>query len=353
MRTTSVAVESSRARSHRWLGAVSSYAADHLARRAQALAFGAVYLVWGSTYLGIRVGVESIPPFTLAAARALVAGAILFAWARLRGAPSASTADWLRASVAGGLMLAGGNGLVTWAETRVSSSLAALLIALVPSYVTLLEWSRPGGARPTRADGAGVAIGMLGMLLLVRPGAGTARAGHWEGVAALGVGGLCWALGSLYSRYQPTHPSRTLSAAMQMLAGGLALAVAAAMQGELATFHVSAVTDRSLLALVYLTLFGSLVAFSAFNWLIGVTTPARLSTTAYVNPLVALLLGWVVLGESLHPVSLAGALLIVGAVALMARAARPKSSLPASPSTAPPLTPPSADQVSREGRIER
>jgi drug/metabolite transporter (DMT)-like permease len=351
MRTPSIGVESSSARSQRWLEAGVRAGADRSAPRAQALAFGVVYLVWGSTYLGIRIGVESIPPFTLAAARALVAGAILLAWARRRGAPSATAGDWLRAAIAGGLMLAGGNGLVTWAETRVSSSLAALLIALVPSYVTLLEWVRPGGTRPTRADATGVAIGMLGMLLLVRPAAGVARASHWEGVAALSVGGLCWALGSLYSRYRPTHPSRTLSAAMQMLAGGLALAIGAALQGELATFQVSAVSARSLLALLYLTVFGSLVAFSAFNWLIGVTTPARLSTTAYVNPLVALLLGWAVLGETVHPISLAGALLILAAVALMARASR--GPRPASPSTSSPSAPVSADQASREGRTER
>lgn len=348
MRVPSIAVEA-----QRWLKGIARSCADRFAQHGRALAFGVVYVVWGSTYLGIRIGVESIPPFMLAAGRALVAGAILLAWARRRGAPAPTGGDWLRASIAGGLMLAGGNGLVTWAETRISSSLAALLIALVPSYVTLFEWVRPGGARPTRAAAAGVATGMVGMLLLVRPSAGAAAAAHSEGVAALIVGGLCWALGSLYSRYQPAQASRTLSAAMQMLAGGAALAVAAAMQGELVAFHASAVTTRSLIAFLYLTLFGSLVAFSAFNWLIGVTTPARLSTTAYVNPLVALLLGWSVLGETLPAVSLAGAFLVVAAVALMSRATQAPSSGSTSPAAPPGTLLSLPDSASREGRTER
>lgn len=314
--------------SQRWLPGFARAGWQRFAEHEQSFGFGVVYLVWGSTYLAIRIGVESIPPFMLAGARSLAAGLILLGWARLRGATKATVRDWCRATVAGVLMLAGGNGLVTWAETRISSSLAALLIALVPSYVTLLDWARPGGKRPTRAAWLGVAVGMLGMLLLVRPPPGAIDGGHWEGVAALGVAGFCWALGSLYARYQPMHPSRAASAGHQMVAGGAALTAAATIQGEFAAFDVSAVTPRSALALVYLTVFGSLVAFSVFSWLVTVTTPARLSTTAYVNPLVAMLLGAVVLGERLHPISLAGALLIVAAVAVMARAPKPPGAAP-------------------------
>lgn len=310
---------------------------QRFATHEQALGFGVVYLVWGSTYLAIRIGVESIPPFLLAGARSLTAGLILLAWARLHGAARASARDWGRASVAGVLMLAGGNGLVTWAETRISSSLAALLIALVPSYVTLIDWARPGGTRPTRAASIGVGIGVLGMLLLVRPPPGAIQTGHWEGIAAVSAAGFCWALGSLYARYQPMHPSRAASAAHQMIAGGVALTTVAALEGEIASFDPAAVTPRSALALVYLTVFGSLVAFSVFSWLVGVTTPARLSTTAYVNPLVAMLLGALVLGERLQALSFAGALLIVAAVVLMARAKKPPASALARPQPALPL----------------
>jgi len=337
MRNESIGVEPPLAApTRRWLPPFARAGWQRFAEHEQAFGFGVVYLVWGSTYLAIRIAVESIPPFMLAAARSLAAGLILLGWARLRGATSATARDWQRATVAGLLMLAGGNGLVTWAETRVSSSLAALLIALVPSYVTLLDWARPGGKRPTRAAWIGVAVGLLGMLLLVRPPPGTIAAGHWEGVAALGAAGFCWALGSLYARYQPMHPSRAVAAGHQMIAGGAALTAVAAIQGELSAFDPSAVTPRSALALAYLTVFGSLLAFSVFSWLASVTTPARLSTTAYVNPLVAMLLGALVLGERLHALSFAGALLIVAAVALMTRATKdPRSTPPPAPRSPP------------------
>jgi drug/metabolite transporter (DMT)-like permease len=283
----------------------------------RALAFTAVYVIWGSTYLGIRVGVETIPPLLLAGARFVIAGAVLFGFLLARGARLPNRREWWRASVAGIVMLAGGSGLVTLAETRVPSNLAALLLAGVPAYVLLLDWWRPSGVRPSRQALLGILLGTIGLLLLVRPGADDLAPSHWYAVALLVLAGWCWASGSLYSRYRPQHPSSMLAGAQQMIAGGLVLSCIALGHGDLGQLMNARVSGASVAAFVYLTVFGSLVAFSAFNWLVTKTTPAQLSTTAYVNPVVALVLGWLVLGESLHPVSLGGAALIVVAVIIM------------------------------------
>jgi drug/metabolite transporter (DMT)-like permease len=283
----------------------------------RALAFAAVYVIWGSTYLGIRVGVATIPPLLLAGARSFLAGAVLFAWWLSRGERWPTRVEWQRAAVTGVAMLAGGNGLVTLAETHVPSNVAALMIAGVPAYVAVLDWLRPGGARPGRRVLAGVALGSVGMLLLVRPGRDDLGQGHWYGVAALVLAGWCWAFGSLYARYGKQHPSSALAGAQQMLAGGGALLSLGVGRGELAQLDLARVSTESAWALVYLTVFGSMIAFSAFNWLASRVSPAELATTAYVNPVVALVLGWLVLGEALQPVSLAGAALIVAAVIVM------------------------------------
>jgi drug/metabolite transporter (DMT)-like permease len=289
------------------------------------LAFAAIYVIWGSTYLGIRVGVESIPPLLMAGGRSFIAGSVLFAWFIARGERWPNVLEWRRASVAGLLMLAGGNGLVTLAEQYVPSNLAALMIAVTPAWVVLLDWWRAGGVRPSRRALFGIVLGSLGLVSLVRPGARDLAPGHWYGVAALALAGWCWAAGSLYSRYRPQHPSSAIAGAQQMIAGGTAMLFVGSSRGELAQFALARVSTASLAAFAYLTVFGSLVAFSAFSWLIPRTDPAQLSTTAYVNPVVALVLGWLVLGESLHPVSLAGAALIVVAVIIMlARFGRPE-----------------------------
>jgi drug/metabolite transporter (DMT)-like permease len=284
---------------------------------ARHLAFAAVYLIWGSTYLAIRIGVTRIPPFLLAGGRSLIAGGAMLAWLLARGARLPTRREWTHASVAGVSMLAGGNGLVTLAETHVPSNLAALMIAGVPAYVVLLDWWRPGGRHPSRQALSGVLLGSIGMLLLVRPDPGTLGADHWFGVGALFVAGLCWAFGSLYSRYQRQHPSPAVAGAQQMLAGGGAMVLVSLARGEVAGLSLERLSGASVAAFVYLTLFGSMLAFSAFNWLVLETTPAQLATTSYVNPLVALILGWLVLGERLSPLSLAGAALILCAVVVM------------------------------------
>jgi drug/metabolite transporter (DMT)-like permease len=283
----------------------------------QLLAFAAVYLIWGSTYLGIRVAVHSLPPFLLAGARSFSAGAVLLVVLRSRGARAPTWLEWRRAALAGTLLLSAGNGLVTWAETYVPSNLAALSIAAVPSYVALLDWLRPGGQRPARRVLLGVLLGALGMLLLLRPDPHAIDARRWLPQLALVLAGAAWALGSLYARYQKLYPNAAVVGAQEMLAGGGVLLLVSLARGELALFAPSSVPGQAWLAFAYLTIFGSMLAFSAFSWLIGVTTPARLSTTAYVNPMVAVVLGWLVLDEPLHPLTLAGGSLIVCAVLVM------------------------------------
>ena len=284
---------------------------------ARTWAFAAVYLIWGSTYLGIHIAVETIPPFVLAGCRSLLAGSLLLGYQLVRGARLPSRGEWVRAAVAGISLLAVGNGLVTLAEIDMPSNLAALMIAGVPAYVALLDWWRPGGVRPSRRVLFGVVLGSFGMLLLVRPDPDTLSPRHWYGVTLLLLAGWAWAFGSLYSRYVPKHPSPAVAGAQQMTTGGAAMLLVGAGRGEIEQLSFGAVSLESALAFVYLTVFGSMVAFSAFNWLVTQTTPAQLATTAYVNPLVALVLGWVVLGETLHPVSLAGAALILAAVFVM------------------------------------
>jgi drug/metabolite transporter (DMT)-like permease len=281
------------------------------------LAFAAVYLIWGSTYLAIRVAVRSLPPFLMAGSRFLLAGGVLFAILRASGVAAPTRAQWRHAALSGLLMLVGGNGLVTWAEERIASNLAALLVSTVPLYVALLDWLRPGGRRPARPALVGIAIGLSGMLLLALPDRGALSAPAGAGVAAVLIAGLGWAAGSLYARYGHRHPHTGMASAQQMLAGGLALLGIGLLRGEVARLAPSAITLPSVLAFVYLTVFGSLVAFSAFGWLVVASSPALVSTTAYVNPVVAVILGWLLLGERLSPRALSGAALIVIAVVVM------------------------------------
>jgi drug/metabolite transporter (DMT)-like permease len=214
-------------------------------------------------------------------------------------------------------MLTAGNGLVTWAETRIASNLAALLVAAVPLYVALLDWLRPGGTAPQRRVWIGISLGGIGMALLVMRGGSPGRETSGLAVAALLLSGLCWAAGSLYSRYGGMNANPLMAAAQQMIAGGSAQLLLAVARSEPERMTLSSLSGPGIAAFGYLTLIGSLVAFSAFGWLVKTSTPARLSTTAYVNPVVAVILGWALLGETLAPRALAGAALIVCAVVVM------------------------------------
>jgi drug/metabolite transporter (DMT)-like permease len=282
-----------------------------------ALAFAAVYLIWGSTYLAIRVGVRSIPPFLMSGCRFVGAGGMLYALLRWRGTPAPSLGEWARASIAGLLMLTMGNGLVTWAERRVPSNLAALIVAAVPLYMALLDWARPGGKAPARRVLVGIGIGAGGMALLVSGGRDSSSEVSVIGIGAILVSGLAWSAGSLYARYGRMHRHPVMAAAQQMLAGGAAMLAIASLRGEPVALARARVMTESALALAYLTLFGSLVAFSAFGWLVKATSTARLSTVQYVNPVVAVILGWAVLDERLGMRAITGATLILAAVVAM------------------------------------
>ncbi|HVX94958.1 MAG TPA: EamA family transporter [Polyangia bacterium] len=286
-------------------------------RALMVLAFAAVYLIWGSTYLAIRVGVRSIPPFLMAGCRFVGAGSLLYALLRARGTPAPSRGEWARAALAGLLMLTTGNGLVSWAERQVPSNVAALIVAAVPLYMALLDWARPGGRPPARRVMIGIGIGAAGMVLLVSGGHDSSREVSVVGMGAILVSGLAWSAGSLYARYGRMHAHPVMAAAQQMLAGGAAMLAIAALRGEPAAVARAGVTRESALALGYLMVFGSMVAFSAFGWLVKATTPTRISTVAYVNPVVAVILGWAILDERLGPRAIAGATLILVAVLAM------------------------------------
>jgi drug/metabolite transporter (DMT)-like permease len=281
-------------------------------------AFAAVYLIWGSTYLGIRIGVETIPPLLMAGTRQTTAGLLLYGWLRSRGTPRPERVHWRSAAIVGALMLLVGNGGVAWAERVVPSGLTALLIATSPLWMALIEWLWHGAERPGAQMVAGLILGFVGAGLLVAP----ARFGGGSHVDPLGglallVATLGWAAGALYSRRAKLPASTFLGAAMEMTTGGAMLLVASTLLGEWRGFAWAHVSTRSWIALLYLTTFGSMVAYTAYMWLLKVSTAARVSTTAYVNPIIAVLLGWWLGGEAIGARIILAAGVIVMAVALI------------------------------------
>lgn len=281
-------------------------------------AFAAVYIIWGSTYLGIRYAVESIPPFLMASTRHMVAGALLFVYAMGRGARFPTLVEWRDAAVAGTLMLVIGNGGVTWAEQMIPSGIAALLVALTPVWMVLVDWARPGGVRPRALVGLGLIVGLAGVVLLARKQMhGTSAAYGW-GVAALLAASMCWALGSVFNRSARKPASAFLGVALQMITGGAILFALSTVQGELQRFSFAQVSALSFWSWFYLTIAGSLVAYTAYVWLLHATTPARVATYAYVNPLIAVLLGCTIGHEIFSPeIYVAGGLIVVAVVLVL------------------------------------
>lgn len=265
------------------------------------LAFAAVYIIWGSTYLAIRWCVETMPPFLMAGSRFLLAGAILLLVLRRFDHTPITPAQWRSAVIVGVLLLVGGNGLVCWAEQSVPSGIAGLLVATTPLWFAMLEWLLFRGAKPTGGMFAGIAIGLFGMYLLLNPAGDTVHRFDYRGVAALFCACFSWALGSLYSRRAPRPASPLLTTAVQMLAGGGALVVVSVFVGDWGRLDLAAITPRAWLAWVYLLIAGSIVAFTAYVWLLRVCSPALVSTYAFVNPLIAVGVGWLA-GET--PVTL-------------------------------------------------
>ena len=286
-------------------------------------AFAAIYLIWGSTYLAIRWAIVTIPPFLMAGGRYLTAGAILYLWSRARGGPKPTRRHWRDAVIVGGLLLMGGNGGVVWAEQSVASGLAALLVALEPLWVVLIDWLRPGGMRPKNAEVVGLVLGFSGVLLLIGPINVGGPHVNLAGALVLIVATLSWASGSVYSRHADVPVSPALSTGMNMLAGGAILLAAGTATGQWAAFHPTAVTPRSLLALLFLIAFGAIVGFTAYLWLLRNANLATVSTYAYVNPVVAVFLGWALAGEVITPRIAAAAAVIVGSVVIITLARTP------------------------------
>ncbi len=285
-------------------------------------AFAAVYVIWGATYLGIRYAVESIPPFLMAGSRHFVAGLALFGFAMVRGQTLPSRRHWRDATIAGLLMLTLGNGGVTWAEKTIPSSIAALLIGLTPVWMVLFDWLRPHGTRPSAIVMVGLAVGFAGVALLAGGKHHGNGSGNVLGVVALMAASIGWSFGSLFNRSANKPASPLLAVSLQMITGGAVLLGLSAASGEWKSFSPAQVTRLSFFAWLYLMAAGSIIAYTAYVWLLHATTPARVATYAYVNPLIAVLLGCTIGGEPFsREMMLAGAL-IVAAVVLVLRGGR-------------------------------
>jgi drug/metabolite transporter (DMT)-like permease len=282
------------------------------------LAFAAVFVIWGSTYLAIRYAVQTIPPYFMVGTRFLVSGVILFLWARWRGAPNPTQREWRDGGIVGLLLLCGGNGAVAWAEQRVPSGITALLVASVPLWIVIIDWLRPRGKKPHLIVAIGLVVGLAGVGVLALPGAMSAN-GEVEaaGAVMLLFGSISWAAGSIYSRHGARPQSAEMATALQMILGSVALLLVAGVAGEFAQFRPSAVSLPSFLGWAYLVTFGGLVGFTAYIYLLGATTPAKATTYAYVNPVVAVFLGWAIAGEPIVPRTILAATIILIGVAMI------------------------------------
>jgi drug/metabolite transporter (DMT)-like permease len=292
------------------------------ASRAQIIAaFASIYLVWGSTYLAIRYAVQTIPPFIMGGLRFLISGALLYLWARYRGAPSPTRLHWRNAIIAGGFLLLGGNGAVVWAEQFVPSGLTALLVSILPFWLVIIEWVRPPRRRPSSAVLVGLVLGFIGIVVLIGPGN---LGGHGDvrplGALVLILGSLSWAIGSFWSRDARLPESGLLTTGMEMLGGGALLLIVGLLSGELSQLDVHRISGASAAGLIYLITFGSLIGFTSYIWLLDKVSPARLGTYAYVNPIVAVILGWAIAGERLSLRTAVAAAIVICAVALITTA---------------------------------
>lgn len=288
-------------------------------------AFAAVYLLWGSTYLGIKYAIETFPPFLMAGSRFVFAGSVLFLIAsRMADFEMPKAVHWRTSAVVGTLLLLVGNGGVVMAQHYISSSLAALLVATEPFWIVILSWLWLKKARPGRHVILGLIVGFVGVALLItgQPIAGGFLNGgfyQWVGTFAVIIAAFGWAAGSIYGLKAPTPRSSLLTAGMQMISGGTALLIVSLIRGEWWNFDIAAVSGRSAFAVVYLVIFGSLIGFTAYSWLLKNARPSTVATYAYVNPVVAVVLGWGLAGESLTYQMLAGAAIVVASVALVTR----------------------------------
>ena len=279
------------------------------------IALIALYIVWGSTYLAIRFAVETIPPFLQAGLRFFISGVILVLWRRAAGDELPTRIQWRSVTIIGTLLLLGGNGLVSFAEQRIASGVAALIVGTVPLWLVLIEALRPGGVKPTWHAIVGLIVGFGGIYLLVGPSELTGKLQFDTiGTVAVIIASFLWSLGSIYSRSADVPKSALMTTGAEMLAGSVPIFLVSLVLGEWQTFDIAQVSTESWLGLIYLITFGSMIGFVAYIWLLQNAPISLVATYAYVNPLVAVLLGHWFVQEALTPRILAAAGIIIGSV---------------------------------------
>lgn len=306
-------------------------AVDEPRTGALVLAFAAIYLIWGSTYLAIRFAIETLPPFLMLFGRFFTAGLLMYAFLRFRGLPRPTPREWAGSAVVGALLLFGGTGAVAWSEQWIPSGLAALIVAIVPVWMVLLDWVGPARHRPRPAVGFGLVLGLGGVAVLVGPVdlSGDGRM-LLAGSVAVVFGTLSWAVGSVYGKHLPHPRSPWVAAATQMVTGGVLLAIAGTIAGEWSRVSLAAISVRSILALAYLIVFGSLAAFGAYVYLLRHAAPARVGSYAYVNPVVAVFLGWALADEPVTARTLlAAAIILTGVILIVTKRRARKPAEPA------------------------
>lgn len=288
-------------------------------------AFAAVYIIWGSTYLGIKYAVETLPPLLMAGLRFTIAGGIVYGLMRTKIAERPTRAQWRNAAIVGGLLLCGGNGLICIAQQYLPTGMTALLVATVPLWMVLIDWAAFRGRRPTLLVIGGLVSGVAGVLVLLDPRRWQDQTIPVGSSIAVLIACVSWAVGSLFSRKADLPKSAFLATGMEMIAGGVVLIIAGSIRGEWAGVNFDAVSMRSALSFGYLVIFGSLIGFSAYIWLLQNVSAAAVSTYAYVNPIVAVLLGWIFLREAIGVNTLIASALIIMAVLLVTlRRAKPQ-----------------------------
>lgn len=297
------------------------------------LAFSMIYFVWGSTFLAIRVGVREVPPFLLAAFRFFTAGVVLYAWLRLRGTAAPNRREWVAASALGALIFVLDYGCLFWAEQRVPSGVTAVVLASIPVFIALLEIIFLRTQKLTVRLGLALLVGIFGVAVLVNRSFSLAEAPiDRAGAIALLVASFTWSIATILTRRVPLPASKAMSAAAQMLTGGAMLFLLAAMTGEFTDFRMQAVSEKAWFALVYLIIAGSIVGFTAYVWLLHYESPTKVGTYAYVNPVVAVALGYFVGGESVGSRTLLGTLLVLVSVVTITTTKKAKDRIPSSAS---------------------
>lgn len=285
------------------------------------LAFAATWLIWGSTYLFIALAVHELPPFLVSGSRNFTAGLLLFGWLRLRGAAAPTALQWRNAIIVGVMLLGAGNGAVTWSEKSEPSGVVALLVSLVPLWLLVFGWIGKKGVKPAALEVVGVLLGLVGIAMLVMPhtdAAGTTTAGvSLLGLSVLLMSTLSWSGGSLFARQLPPMPEPMLGSGMEMMAGGAALLLLSLLTNEWASVDAAKITWKGIGSLIYLIVFGSIIGFTAYKYLLARVRPALVGTYAFVNPVVAVALGWAFLGEALTWPVLIAMVTIVSAVAMI------------------------------------